>query len=179
MRHPWEGEPSRRNHSSTRFIHGVVFPISPYKYLSKGHVIRIAFLAWQFDHPGIACYIASCGCLMVPSIVELQCIVQIWDIETSFVVYTYRAGCNKLIDAIRIKWPEPVLDRPPVISKQTCVVATTTGSSATEPDIIDNFYSLNGTWTEYIQCSSRITQEQVPQGLIHCGWHGRVKVHLN
>ena len=63
--------------SSTRCIHGVMIPIPPYNYLSKGHMIQIKFLSLQLEHPEIVCYITACGCFVVPGIVELKYIVQI------------------------------------------------------------------------------------------------------
>ena len=133
-------------------------------------MIHIDFSSWQFDQAGITCYITSCGCLTVPGIVELGYIAQILDIETNFVVYNNKDGWNKPIDAIRTKWPEPPLDGPPFLKEPSGVIADTAGSSTDGPDIIDNSYSLNGTWTKYTQCTSNATQEQVPEGLTHCGW---------
>ena len=84
-------------------------------------------------------------------------------------------GCNKAIDAIRTKWPEPPLDGPAFVRGPKGVHAITDGSSTTAQDIMDNSNSWNGDWTEYGPCPGGSTKEPVPQGLLHRGWHGRVK----
>ena len=114
---------------------------------------------------------------MVPGMVGLRYVVQILEIENNFVIYNNKDVWNKAIEAIRTKWPEPPLDGPLYVQDTPSVIADLVASATDGRDLIDNGPSLNGTWTEFIQCPSNVTWEKLPAGLCHCAWHGRVKAN--